>query len=752
MTATTDSPPKPAPTTAEKIARLPWSIGMTATNTAFVQFTFFGSVFVLFLDELGLSKGQIGFLLSLFPFFGLVALFIAPTVARFGYKRTFVTFYGLRKVVTAFLLLTPWVLAVYGTQTALVFVSGIVIAFALCRSVAETGRFPWVQEYVPNAVRGKYSATNNMFATVVGFVAVIIAGYVIGRSTGLNGFMLLIGVGVLFGFASVWAASHIPGGAPVADEGEKRATFWDMLDPTQDKNFVRYLLGAGFIILSISPLNSFVPLFMQEQVGLASGNVVYLQTGALLGGLVSTYLWGWAADRYGSKPVMLIGVLLSILLPIFWLIMPRHAPLSLSIALAIAFLKGIANMGWNIGAARLLFVNVVPPTQKTEYMALYYAWVGVVGGISQLLGGQILEWSQGIKGQLPGLILDPYTPLFLLGILFPIASLFILGQVRSDGRLSTGEFAGLFFRGNPFLAMGSLIGYHMARDEQAAVSATERLGRTRSRLTIDELLEALQDPRFNVRFEAIISIARTRPDERLTEAVIEILQGSELSLSVIAAWALGRIGDERALTALRQEATSDYRSIRAHCIRSLGTLDDAESIPWLLDAFIREEDKGLQMAYASTFGKFQHTDAIEPVLRVLDEMQNEGARMELALALARIVGQERAFIRLARQAQDDLGTPAAQILTGLKGKLSKSRPGDETLLDTLTRCADTLARNDLDTGAGLMAQLITDLTETLPDSPTRTILRACAVALPIHRAERPEYLILALHSLGSEIN
>ncbi|MCB0092471.1 MAG: hypothetical protein KDE54_31500, partial [Caldilineaceae bacterium] len=56
-------PPR-EPTTAEKMRGLPWSIFTNLTNTFFVQFTFFGSVFVLFLNQLGLDKGQIGFLLS----------------------------------------------------------------------------------------------------------------------------------------------------------------------------------------------------------------------------------------------------------------------------------------------------------------------------------------------------------------------------------------------------------------------------------------------------------------------------------------------------------------------------------------------------------------------------------------------------------------------------------------------------------------------------------------------------------------
>ena len=94
-------------TTTQKIRALPWSLAAGALNSVFVQFTFFGSAFILFLNELQISTSQIGFLLAMFPFLGLVALFIAPRVARFGYKRTYITFFGIRKFVTIFLLTYP---------------------------------------------------------------------------------------------------------------------------------------------------------------------------------------------------------------------------------------------------------------------------------------------------------------------------------------------------------------------------------------------------------------------------------------------------------------------------------------------------------------------------------------------------------------------------------------------------------------------------------------------------------------------
>jgi hypothetical protein len=42
------------------------------------------------------------------------------------------------------------------------------------------------------------------------------------------------------------------------------------------------------------------------------------------------------------------------------------------------------------------------------------------------------------------------------------------------------------------------------------------------------------------------------PDPRLIDALVEILEGSELALTVVAAWALGRLGDMRACEPLHR--------------------------------------------------------------------------------------------------------------------------------------------------------------------------------------------------------
>jgi len=735
------------PTNVEKIRGLRWSVAAYTANSVFVQLSFFGSVFVLFLSELGLSKTQIGSLLSLLPFSGLVALFVAPTVARFGYKRTFLSFLGIRKMAAAGLLLTPWVLSHWGSQAVLIYVAGIVATFALCRAIAETAVYPWSQEYVPNTVRGKYSATENIFASLSAFLAVTGAGYVVGRAEGLDRFMVLFAVGLLFALIALWAYSFIPGGAPMRAATAKRTSHRDLIQATRDKNLLRYLAGVGLVTLALMPTASFVPLFMQEQVGLKAGHVVWLQTGTLVGGLLSSYLWGWAADRYGSKPVMLSGVALRVILPLCWLLMPRQTAWSLPVALGVAFLQGVSAMGWGIGATRLLFVSVVPPEKKTEYMALYYAWVGIVGGLGQMIGGRALDFAAGITGRFLIFTLDPYTILFVAGLALPVVGGALLRGVRADSTVGVGEFAGMFLRGNPLLAVGSLIRYHRAKDERTAVTMTERLGETESPLTVEELLEALADPRFYVRFEAIVSIARRGPDARLTEALTRVLEDSEPALNVIAAWALGRIGDERAIEALRAGLDAPYRSVQAHCARSLGSLSDTAIAPRLLERLAQEMDVGLRIAYASALGKLGFKEAAGQVLIFLRTSQDASAQGELVLALARMVGDEHYFIRLLRRVRAEAGTATSQAVSALKKRMDEAQMDGDELMEVMDDCAGALAREDLERGVALMSQVLRLLPAEGVDESCAMILGECAERLDEFGAKRIEYVLLALHTL-----
>jgi len=734
-------------TTAEKIRRLPWSLAANAANAVFVYLTFFGPVFVLFLDELGLDKPEVGLVLSVIQFAGLLAMAVAPAAERFGHKRTFLTFFGIRKIVALSLLATPWVLSQFGRSTLVWFVLTIVTAFSVCRAIAITARFPWVQEFVPDAMRGKYSAMGQVLNGFVGFVAVAAASAYLGDDPSLLQFTLLFGVGSMAGLVALWANSFVPGGEPVGRDGPQRSRLPGLLEAAGDTNLVRYLLAVGLVTLSTTGLASFVPLYMREEVGLSSGNIVLLQGATMVGGLVTSFVWGWTADRYGSKPVALSGAFLKVLLPVFWFVMPRGSSWSLTAALLIALWQGFVDVGWLIGARRLLFVSVVPADRSAAYMAVYFAWISLVSGLSQLAGGQLLDAASSLSGNWLIFTVDPYTVLFAVGFVLPLLGSVSLRGVCAADAVSVSEFAGLFFQGNPVLAMEALITYQLAKDEASAVSVTEQLGRSDSPLTVEELLESLSDPRFNVRFEAVVSIAQRSSEPRLMEGLEDVLSSPDPALSVMAAWGLGRIGDKHAVEALREGLNAQYRSVRAHSARSLGTLGDRASAPLLLERLRAESDSGLKVAYAAALGSLRYEPAGQHLLELALRWESAQERQEFALALARVLGGEQPFVGLLRERRGDVSTALSQAVVAVRKKLG---PVSDGVLVNLDECARAMARGSLEEGAAMLSRVIHSLLMIRQDGLATSVLRACAAELEQRGVDRFEFLALALHVLKTD--
>lgn len=410
---------------------LPWLVAHYALNTVFCRLTVFGSVFPLFLHELGLDKQRIGLLLSFIHFCGLSALFLAPAMARFGLKRTYMVFFGLRKVITGLLLLTPWMLFRFGFDVAFIWVGAIVFGFSMCRAVGEMGALPWFQKIIPNEVRGRYAGITSTMVTVTAVIAASIAGSVIDRSSGLERYMPLFGVGVVIGLVSVCCLFFVPSARGGPDEEVRQPHLRGMLASLHDRNFTFFLAGIAPVTL-VGFLGSFVPLYLREEIGFSTGSVLLLDIGALVGGFIAYYPWGRAADRHGSKPVMLAGVWLMMAQPIMLFLIPRHSSLTVFFSVFVLFLGGVSSAAWGIGSERYFFVGAVPPQKRTPYMAVYYAIYGLAAGTGPLFAGWLLDACVRLGLTGAGARMSTYTPLFAVYLAFLLAGAILLRRVRNE--------------------------------------------------------------------------------------------------------------------------------------------------------------------------------------------------------------------------------------------------------------------------------------------------------------------------------
>ena len=132
--------------------------------------------------------------------------------------------------------------------------------------------------------------------------------------------------------------------------------------------------------------------------------------------------------------------------------------------------------------------------------------------------------------------------------------------------------------------------------------------------------------------------------------------------------------------------------------------------------------------------------------RLLPEMTNSGARTELALSIARILGEEGHFIELLRHARQDLGTAAAQELAKMQRRWA--RRNDVKLTQEFRSAANAFAHEDLSSGAAHLAQIASLVCDQVADDSGKLVLAMCATHLAEYGAEHPEYILLTLHTLA----
>ncbi len=409
---------------------LGWYLLHHGLNAVFFMLTFGSAVFVLFLDDLGLSKDRIGLVLSLFPFCGLVAPLISGAVTKFGLKRTYITFYGIRKGVMLLMLATPWVLREFGPEILFLYITAVLLVFALCRATAETAYYPWSREFIPDAVRGWVAGQMNVVVALTSALAMLLASVVLARSSGYSRYQFLIGIASFLGIGSVLAMLNVPSESPSASDSARPD--WPAMRRTLgDSRFRGFLMG---VMLSIVGLASFpfLPLLARERLLIPEARIVLFDVANTIGALVSSLYWGWAADRYGGKPLTLVTLGMIGLLPWVWLVLPSGRVVAFAGGLVLAFAYGVASIGMGIATFQWFLNDVVPMEGRTAYTSIWYAGSGLAGGLAPFAAGWTLRAFAGLSWRWGALEVHAFTILFAVTSALTLAALLRYGKVPAD--------------------------------------------------------------------------------------------------------------------------------------------------------------------------------------------------------------------------------------------------------------------------------------------------------------------------------
>ena len=689
---------------------------------ATVQITLTGGAFQTgFALLLGCNSFLLGVLAAIPSGVGLLQLGAAYLSDRFSSRKVIVTSFALiSRLAWIPILLIPFLLprALWvGTFLIIILIASV---FGTLSSPLWTA---WISDLVPADNRGRYFGAKNMYGGVTGMVVSVVAGWFLDHMTKTQHWPPLDAFAVLFVIGSVFAIGSFALGraspdVPIVKTDTDRPTFQMLLvsykAPFQDDAFRRLI--AYFVVIAIaqSIAGQFFVAYPLTYLHLDYTVLQLLNSIASVASLLTMPLWGYLADKYGNKPILTIATFFILAAPFLWCLtepdsyrgfysVTGHGHLVVSSSkIWIAVLNLCSGAGWaGVGLTQFnMMIGSSTPQSRAVTIATISAVVGVVSGVSPLLGGALMQTLAGVHFPAHGLVRNNYHVLFLLSAALRLVALWCATLLLEPASRSAGYVLGQIRAAKPLGAFSALQRLSRGGTSDHRRRAVADLGRLKTPVAVEELVRALDDVSLLVREEAATALGEIG-DARAVPPLVSKLGDPASGIAGEAAKALGKIGDKDALPALAAAAQLEGplpRRIAA--IEALGQIPDERILPLLLsfaeetdpslrlaairallsqEAFARradvaatllklwehETDPTLLAALADALSHTERPDYAQALLSVYDRIASPVFRREVLNAVASLIaGRDSfyAYLRLDAFARDETITKVLQTL------------------------------------------------------------------------------------------
>ncbi len=345
---------------------------------------------VEFARTIGGNEFHIGILGAL-PTLMLFGQFLAAVVAnKLTYRRwTWFATAMVHRVLLIPIALGPWI---FPEVSGSFWVWSLIAATALNQGLLHFSSplwLSWMGDYLPHDGLSRFWGVrqNWMQWSAAGSLACAALLLAFGNLSSQTDFTIQILVGSVLGMLDLcfffWVEEP-----PVARSVSPR---WRDIfaEPFRRKEFRRFISFTCFWHFAAMAGAPFISLYLLHDIGMSLFQVLMLWAASWVGGALCSHHMGHWADRYGSRPVLILCISGKSVNMIALLLVPAEPTLAFAILVPVFMLDQALNSGILIANNGFMIKNS-PSANRTMYIAACQALAGLVGGITSILGGALL--------------------------------------------------------------------------------------------------------------------------------------------------------------------------------------------------------------------------------------------------------------------------------------------------------------------------------------------------------------------------
>jgi MFS family permease len=271
------------------------------------------------------------------------------------------------------------------------FAAGLSIIFGLAIleffwSMSDVGWAALLTDVTTIRTRGKIVGILNFIASLGRMIGINIAGFLYNNGEGFRqGTIFYIVITMLVVSATImWITSKYEKKTNAKTEKTivKYLPKENFVSSSDDRGTYKWFLTSLIIIVIGAACTSQIFLiFLQDVLNMSPPEIASILTAWTLGGMLTSLLCGWLADRIGRATVLIMGLTLAIITPLFYGVASN--------VLTMALIYGINGVSfWTIQTVGFAFVaDIIPEDQRGRLFSRYNAVMALSWGPAGLLVG-----------------------------------------------------------------------------------------------------------------------------------------------------------------------------------------------------------------------------------------------------------------------------------------------------------------------------------------------------------------------------
>jgi MFS family permease len=336
---------------------------------------------IAFALALGASNTVVGILGAL-PYIATLLMEIpgAKLVEYARRKTIYVIATSVSRCGWLLVLLSPYL---FKEQT-LWFVGGFFFLLRCLEYLADPAWTSWAADLVPDKIRGAFWGRRNMLVSLAGMLGTVAAGTYLDLfpKESTIGFATLFGAGILVGLWStrIMVQTKEPEYRDHVHHGFKAFFHID----GQFRAYCWIMVAYNFAVMIASP---FFTVYMLHNLGLSYTYFVLAGALATASRILAHPHFGYVSDRVGDKPVALICMLGTALIPFFFAFVTRE---TVWLVVPIQIVSGIVWAGTELTTWNLL-LDLTRREKRALQVAEYNLLNSVPMIVAPILGGLIAD-------------------------------------------------------------------------------------------------------------------------------------------------------------------------------------------------------------------------------------------------------------------------------------------------------------------------------------------------------------------------